>query len=315
MAMTIEERVAALEPLVQPVQPEDTMAEAGRKVLLTELVNVLKHEAGSRTGEDIEDVHDMRVATRRMRSLFQLLASYYKQGEIRPFSQALRRIAGALGDVRDLDVLIENLQAFQKTLEADQQASLQTVIDSLDKERSGARKSLNSVLDSKTYRRFIKTFTTFLTHEGAGSKSTPKDEIVPLQIRHVLPSLIYNRLAAVLAYEPVLEKADAEMLHGLRIEFKRLRYTVSLFEGVLGTQIADFIDELKELQDCLGHLNDATSARALLDSYEDEQIVAAYLKSLEDHEAGLQTRFTEIWSRFSTRKVQQKLSTAVLALR
>src|SRR5262245_29152747 len=108
MSLSIEERIADLETHRAAVSPTDTMGEAGRKVLLTEFIHVLQHEAGSRSGEDIEDVHDMRVAIRRMRSAFQLFKPYYKAKDVRPYRRGLRRIGWALGDVRDLDVLIDN---------------------------------------------------------------------------------------------------------------------------------------------------------------------------------------------------------------
>ncbi|MBZ0282006.1 MAG: CHAD domain-containing protein [Anaerolineae bacterium] len=316
MAITLIERIELLKAVVQPVLPEDTLAEAGRKVLLAEFIKMLKHESGSRTGEDVEDVHDMRVAMRRMRSVFRLLGSAYKRGDIRRFVQELRRQASALGNVRDLDVLIENLRAFQQTLEADQQADLQTVIDELDVDRTSYRKDLNDILDSKSYRRFVKDFAAFLTKPGAGViKATHDDGVVPSQLRHLLPGMIYNHLAAVRAYETVLEEAGAETLHALRIECKRLRYTVSLFDEVLGSQIGDFIEELKALQDCLGHLNDAATARIWLEAHTDEPVIAAYIAGFEAKETALKEQFVEIWARFNSRRVQQKLSSAVLALR
>jgi len=82
------------------------------------------------------------------------------------------------------------------------------------------------------------------------------------------------------AYESALEEPSATTLHSLRIEFKRLRYTVSLFEGVLGTQIEGFIGDLKDLQDILGNLNDIATARGRLEGYQGEG-VEAYLAWLD----------------------------------
>jgi CHAD domain-containing protein len=318
MGLSLEERIAGLESKLEAVAPTDNMAEAGRKVLLAELIQMLQHEAGSRTGEDIEDVHDMRVSIRRMRSAFRLLALYYKAKDVRPYRSDLSRLGEVLGDVRDLDVMIDNLRAFQLTLNADSQADLQAAIDELDERRVAAREDLNKTLDRKTYRRFLKSFSQFVT--------TPIEfhvngSVMPSQARHLLPSLIYDRLAAVRAYDDALADADDETLHALRIEFKRLRYTVSLFADVLGTTIAEFIDEVKIVQDTLGRINDATTARerldALLDSDEKHHSDAlnAYIAYLEADKNGLADQFKADWERFNSRKVQQKLSTAVLALR
>jgi len=318
MAVSVEERIESLEVSREKVLPTDSMAEAGRKVLLAEFIHMLRHEAGSRSGEDPEEVHDMRVAIRRMRSVFRLLAPYYKTKNVRPFRRGLRRLGWALGEVRDLDVLIDNLRAFQLTLDADGQADLQETIDQLDEKRLAARDDLIGVLDGKAYRRFLKAFSEFVT-PPIEKKST--GEVKPSEVRHLLPSMIYDRLAAVRAYEGVLAEADASTFHALRIEFKRLRYTVSLFQDVLGSTITEFIDELKAIQDTLGKINDAATARArldaLLDGEDDHHSTAlnAYLDHLEAEKGNLIAQFRTLWERFNSRKVQQKLATAVLALR
>ncbi len=318
MRITVPERIEALKTSVEPIALEDTIAEAGRKILLVEFTRMLKHEAGSRTGEDIEDVHDMRVAIRRMRSLFRLLRPFFSAKEIRSFNQSLRELAGTLGNVRDLDVMIDDLRLYQSEQGETSQADLGAVIDALDHRRTEAREELVDLLDSKSYRRFLKAYSAFVTTPIKGLK--PADSVViPHEVRHVLPGLIYERLAAVRAYESVLEKADMVTLHALRIEFKRLRYALSLFEDVLGSQISDFINEIKAVQDALGHLNDTAAARALLDTVLDDdevpEALAAYFAHLDGRAEAHRAQFADAWERFNTRKVQQKLASAILALR
>lgn len=318
MGVTVLERIEKLEASAATIAPEDTITESGRKILLAEFTKMLKHEAGSRTGEDVEDVHDMRVATRRMRSLFRLLKPFFKSKDIRPFSRELREIAWALGDVRDLDVMIDDLREYQQGQEEAAQTELAEIIALLDRRRAEARGVLVSIFDSKTYRRFLKGYSTFVTTPGKAWKSDD-GAVVPHQTRHVLPGLIHERLAAVRAYESVLEDVDDVTLHALRIEFKRLRYTLSLFESVLGSQIDDFIDEIRAVQDALGHLNDVHAARSLLDTtLEGDELPEAalvYFNHLEARAAAHRAQFAEAWERFNTRKVQQKLSNAILALR
>ncbi|MBN8594192.1 MAG: CHAD domain-containing protein [Anaerolineae bacterium] len=314
MALSTLERIEQLQPAIANLEATDSMADAGRKVLLSELIRMLKHEEGSRLGEDPEEVHDMRVAIRRMRSVFRLLKPYFKAKDVRRFNGELQQLAWALGDVRDLDVFLADLHTFQEQVSAEQQADLQTVIDDLEAQRSEARERLVETLDSKAYRRFVKDFSNFLTETPKPEKATDKDTVEPVQVRHLLPATVYNRLAAVRAYESALAEPSATTLHSLRIEFKRLRYTVSLFEGVLGTQIEGFIGDLKDLQDILGNLNDIATARGRLEDYQGEG-VEAYLAWLDSSEAELSGRFAEAWSRFNSRKVQQKLSNAVLGIR
>ncbi|HEX2907937.1 MAG TPA: CHAD domain-containing protein [Phototrophicaceae bacterium] len=314
MAYSPAHQIEVLTPAIAAVQPEDSMAESGRKILLAELVLMLNQESGSRSGADIEHVHDMRVAIRRMRSAIRLLNPYLKGKAIKGYNRNLRQIGLVLGDVRDLDVVIDELQAYAATLDADGQTALQPVLAELEKRRQEARINLNACLDTKTYRRFVKAYCNFLLEPTP--EPDRKGSVTPYQVRHVLPMLIADRLAVVRAYETVLAEADAKTLHALRIEFKRLRYLLSLFQNVLGSQADEVIQEIKTIQDHLGHLNDGVVARERLGSLlaEDNPTLNGYLDYLESQQVGLKDSFLVAWTRFNTRKVQQKLATAVLAL-
>jgi CHAD domain-containing protein len=317
------ERIEALRNLKQPVLPNDSMAEAGRKVLLGEFITMLQREVGSRIGTDIEDVHIMRVATRRMRSAYRVLKPYYKPKAIRQFSRQLRQIATALGAVRDLDVLIFDLEAFRAGLDDAGQEAITQLIADLDERRTAARDSLKALLDSKAYRQFVKKYAGFVTQPGEGVIPVKPDSPVPYQVRHILPVLISERLAAVRAYEAVLtdDSVNMDTLHALRIEFKRLRYIISLFDEVLGNRVQEFVTELKVIQDHLGRLNDIASARHRLDLLVDNLdnaysgVLHTYMESLEAEAPALVSKFPEVWAHFNSRKVQEKLSSAVLKLR
>lgn len=320
MPRTTEERIARLEPKIEAISPDDPIAEAARKVLLSEFVRMLSLEAGSRTGEDIENVHRMRVTIRRMRSAFRLLSEYFDAKAVRPYDRGLRDIMRALGHVRDLDVMIHDLETFKADQPAEMAAALDAVIALLDARRIPARADLNAALDSKDYRRFIKSFGQFLTTPGAGARDLSGAGVVPYQLRHVLPLIIYEHLVAVRAYETVLAEADAETLHQLRIEFKRLRYILSLFGDVLGGSLAEFITELKIIQDHLGRLNDIQTARPRLEglmhqlSPEQVAVLEIYLEGLEAEQPALMAAMPEVWRRFNRRTVQRKLANAVVAL-
>lgn len=314
MAYSSAFQIEKITPAIAPVLPEDSMAEAGRKILLAELSKMLQHEAGSRTGENIEDVHDMRVAIRRMRSTIRLLKPYIRWKRIRAYNRNLRRLGRVLGAVRDLDVMIEQIQTYQLTLDAEAQAVLQPVVEALIARRDEARAALNEYLDSKSYHRLVKSFCDFLMQPLP--QRTDKDGVVPYQVRHVLPVLIADRLSAVRAYETVLTQADAKTLHALRIEFKRLRYLLSLFQQVLGEQAVEAVEEIKTIQDHLGHLNDGTVARSRLEGLlaDENPALNGYLAFLDTREAGLKDSFMVAWARFNSRKIRQKLAAAVLAL-
>jgi CHAD domain-containing protein len=319
-ALKHEELSAVLAEHSTSVQPDDPMAEAGRKLMLSEFITMLAQEEGARTGEDIEHVHDMRVAIRRMRSVFKLLANYYNPKVIKPYRRGLRSVMQALGEVRDLDVMIHDLTLFLPQMPPEQIRTMQSVIDSLDQRRGVARAELVKVLDSKAYRRLCQDFGVFLTTPEAGARPLEGAVPVPNRVRHVVPPMIYERLAEVRAYDAVLPTDDMPMLHQLRIAFKGLRYTVSLFDKLMGPETGDFISELKAIQDHLGRLNDIAVAHAqlglLMADLEGDQSAALwlYLEHLDVERPALIEQFPAVWKRFNSKSVRRKLALAVLNL-
>ncbi|MBC8099001.1 MAG: CHAD domain-containing protein [Armatimonadetes bacterium] len=303
-----------------PIKPEDTMSEAGRKVLVADFAKMLNHEAGSRIGEDIEHVHDMRVATRRMRSAFRLFEPYYKTKPIRPFVEQIKQIANALGAVRDLDVMLQDLTRYQGTLDVNGQDAMQPLLERLDKKRAKARKKLVAHFDGTSYQSFSAAYALFLTQPGSAAKTLDNGSITPHQVRHVLPGMLHDHLAAVRAYDDALGEADAPTMHALRIEFKRLRYAMSFFAEVLGASGSEFVEQIKAIQDHLGRMNDITVALAHLQPLLEDEVLAQaaladYTQALQAEYDTLQTDFNAVWVRFNTRSVQKKLADALLVLR
>jgi CHAD domain-containing protein len=310
--------IESLEAQIKPVEATDLMAEAGRKVLLTDFVKMLQHEAGSRVGEDPEEVHDMRVSIRRIRSILRLLAAYYKPKAIDPLLEEMQKIAAALGTVRDLDVLIIDVSAYAE--KAENGAAIQPVIDELKKQNEQARKALIKRLDKGSYKRFVEEFSEFLSKPGAGARAVDLDDLRPTQVRHLLPPMIYEHLGAVRAYDAVLAEANALTLHELRIEFKRLRYVVSVFSEVLGSSAGDFTDELKKIQDHLGRIADIRAAKDTLKDAADglepaaQEALQTYLDAQDAEQDKLRESFGDVWRRFNTKTVQRNLGNAVSGL-
>ncbi len=299
--------------------PEDPMAEAGRKLFARQLRRMKWHEAGSRAGEDIESVHQMRVALRRMRSLFKLLAAHYRPKTVAKYSKGLRRIARALGAIRDLDVLIVDLQDFAATSSAASQAAMSPVIEMLDECRSERRARLNALFDSKGYRRFLRDFNRLCKKPGRGTPKRQRPE-APHQVRHVLPLLLHERMARVKAYDVVLPAADDETLHALRVEFKQLRYALELFLPLLGSPAVRFLQRVKAMQEILGRVQDIAVFTGYMSALADlppqqQALVEAYVAMRNQELAQLRERFDEEWTRFNSRATQRDFSDSLLVLR
>ena len=151
------------------VLADDPLAEAGRKVLRLHLLRMLEAENGSRDG-DVESVHKMRVATRRMRAAWRVFNGAYKQRLQRRYVGELRQVAQTLGAVRDMDVQLERLCANTPPPARRTTASLEPLIEEWQRRRDGAREVLLDLLESKDYEDFVGDYTDFVDTAGAGAR-------------------------------------------------------------------------------------------------------------------------------------------------
>jgi CHAD domain-containing protein len=259
------------EPAAQPISAAEPMSEAGRKILGLHFGRMLANEVGTRLGEDIEALHDMRVATRRMRAALQIFEPYYDADATRPLVKGLRRTGRMLGAVRDLDVLLEKAHAFQETLPESVRESFTPLITHWQTARDMARRRMLEYLDGKSYREFTTYSVAFVSTPGEGAIEPGPGQPLPYLVRHVAPQLIFERYEAVRSYDAVLPDAPLPIYHLLRIDCKRLRYALEFFKEVLGSETSGIIKQVTAMQDLLGELQDAHVAEGLIQAFLDEQ--------------------------------------------
>jgi CHAD domain-containing protein len=194
-------------------------------------------------------------------------------------------------------------------------------------------------LDGERYARFTQSFAEALqTPEAWGPPPlTKKGEAVPHQLPHVVPMVVYERMADVLAYDEWVTQPGValEQLHRLRIAAKRLRYTLEFFEEVLAPQTRALIKEMKKLQDHLGDLQDAVVASELLRDFltwgtwghaggkkpaalPSEPIVApgvaVYMAAKQRELQQLLSTFPEVWSYFQSGAFKRTVAEVIAPL-
>jgi CHAD domain-containing protein/uncharacterized protein YjbK len=334
-----EQEQAASQGTQPGLEADDLMIEAAHKVLYYHYRQMLKHEAGTRAGEDIEELHDMRVATRRMRAAFGVFTDYVSSEAAAPYLKGLRRTGRKLGAVRDLDVFWEKTEHYLKGLSAGREMDLEPLHVVWQRERDRDRDKMTAYLDSGRYARFKEGFGTYLQSPQAGELPLSPGGIEPRphRLRFVAPLLIYQRLAAVQAYEGWVTGPDVplERLHALRIAAKGLRYTFEFFEEVLGSEARALIEQIKGLQDHLGDLHDAVVASNLLRDFltwgtwgqgggnKREPIprepivapgVAAYLAARQAELQELINTFPEVWAGIQAHDFRERVAAAVSVL-
>jgi CHAD domain-containing protein len=237
------------------VTADDHIAEAGRKVMRFHLARMIDYEAGTRSGLLSEDLHKMRVATRRQRAAWRIFGEAFRAKRTRRYRDGLRETAARLGAVRDLDVQLEGADAYRHDLPVSEQRGLEPLLASWRAHRDDARVLLLRELDSDRYRRWVDDYRDFVRTEGA--LVLPVGPVQPHRVRDTAPSRIWAAYEGVRGYEAVLRWADVETLHDLRIAAKWLRYALEFVREALGEESGPLIARVTALQDHLGLMNDA----------------------------------------------------------
>lgn len=305
---------------------EDYMAEAGRKILRFHFYRMVENDPGTRLGEDIEALHDMRVATRRMRSAVPIFAPYFDKRTIGNFKRELRKTGRALGRVRDLDVFMYKARSYLDTAERVDPSELDPLLSNWQAEREQARGKMLKLLESRRYAQFLQQFGEFLETPGAGVKEEQDGGPSANRVFQAVPHLIYQRDSVVRGYADILEDAPLDTLHALRIDIKRFRYALEFFEEVLDQSARMVIKQAVTLQDHLGDLHDADVACKLLIEFLDQwreterrdlvniDGITHYLVTKQSELRSLVETFPTAWEEFNSLEVRANLAQAVSKL-
>lgn len=304
------------------VTADDTVAEAGRKVLRFHFARLVASEDGTRAGTDPEDLHRMRVATRRLRAAWRIFGDAYVADRTRRFPKELRALGRRLGAVRDLDVLIEGLDRYRAELPEPQAAALDPLADAWRARRDTARSALLRELDSDGYRRFVADFEVFVSTDGADVR--PVEATEPHHVRDTAPSRIWRAHERVRAYDGVLPWADVATLHELRIAAKWLRYSIEFVREALGPEVGPLVERVVALQDHLGFLHDADVAAQLTRAFlvergaglrtEERDAIAAFLGARERDLVRLRRSAGPPWRRVAGRSFRSTLARCLARL-
>jgi CHAD domain-containing protein len=310
------------------IRPDDPMSEAGRALMYHQLQRMCEKEPGTRAGGDDEALHDMRVATRRLRAAYELFSPYFEPKALKNFRSGLRRTAHSLGAVRDLDVLLEKARKYEAGEGSHRPHQMAPLLDAWNARWQTAHEEMLAYLDSDRYRRFKDAFASFLTTPCAGALPVHKDEPIPYQVRHVAPRLLHTFYENVRAYEPVLPDAPLATYHQLRIACKKLRYGLEFFHDILGPHSPALVKRVTTMQDLLGELHDAMVAESLIVEFLAERVrrhpfekreqslgdVAGYLAAQWSAQHELLTRFPEMWAVLSGYEFRRGLSLTIAAI-
>ena len=248
----------------EPVRLDKDMAveEALQLVLRSCAAQISGNVVAVRASRDPEGAHQLRVGLRRFRSALTAFSRVIAAEQVVRLKDDARWLAAAVGSVRDLDVLIDELIAPLQPA-----ADLGALLVVLEKRRSAAHARLAAVMADPRTGDFLIDLIAFV--EGRGWLSTsdigqsvtlaaPIDDFA----EHAVDRL--RKKVARLGHDPA--GLTPETRHELRKKYKLLRYAFDFFETVLDkADKRKLLPRVKTAQEVLGVLNDINMAHVMLD--------------------------------------------------
>ncbi len=228
----------------------------GARVILKHLKAFEREWHGVHTGaEDIEHIHRMRVASRRLRATLPIFAGCFPTKKSDQWMKAIRRVTRALGAARDADVQIARVQAFLDGVEdARLRPGLQRLLLRLRQARMSHQPAVTAALEKLTQQGILEEMRPLLEERlNACEEGTPPDA----ELYALAHAEITRRLETFLSYDAIVPLPErVQELHELRIATKWLRYTVETFAPLYPDELSHGLNLLRNIQERLGQIHD-----------------------------------------------------------
>ncbi len=254
---------------LSPPAPEfaATSVDASMTMLEVALANLRRYlaawqlrEPGARLGDDPEELHELRVAGRRLNAILRQFQSFLPPAYSR-IRATLKTVLSALGAARDLDVALGELQTFSRKLPKSDRSGVAPLMEYLLAERGRARAQMLSVLDSIWVRKHFQELFS-LTAPGAASQASAAG--LALQAS---PKLLRSRFRKLRKRADRLgsDSSTAEY-HEVRGQVKKLRYALEAVAPLYGKPAVEVVRALRRWQENLGLQQDAAVAMRRLNA-------------------------------------------------
>jgi len=243
----------------------------GASLLLRHLDALVVEIAGVRAAQDIEFIHRMRVASRRLRNALPIFQPALPFRKMKPWGNEIRRITRSLGAARDLDVQLESLHKFLNSIHSTSQfvPGIRRLILRLEQQRTGLQTNVIQALDHFEGSNIAQEM-----HNTLDPMALQQDSTAPphADLYHLAYQIITNRLLDFFQREiAIRDPENITELHAQRITAKHLRYTLELFSPLYANELKPYLNVCRKFQDQLGSLHDCDVWIALLPEFMAEE--------------------------------------------
>lgn len=226
------------------------------RYMLPQIINLQKTAQNSLRRRNIEDIHDIRVASRRIRTCLNIFEHALPNKKLKPWIRDIKAITRSYGRVRDLDVQIDLLDNLNKSnLDKVIQPGIRRV-----RLRLGQKKAKQED-ETKALTSAILESPTLLEMQAWAESSIQEPVIEPgnsLRLFQTGYTHIQSHLDEFLFFEVfIFDPARMNELHQMRIAAKHLRYTLEIFSELYSSKTDFALDITRKAQQILGDVHDA----------------------------------------------------------
>ena len=299
--------------------PDVVAGEVGRKasidavvtaVIASSVERLIRFHPGVRLGGDPEDLHQFRVAARRLRSDLRTFGPLLDPTWSTRLRDEIRWLDSTVGAVRDADVLRARFEARSEHLPAADAAAGRRLLGRLDEEAAQSREAMVTMLSSKRYTALLNALVAAATVSVVAADVVGEGDDGHRATHIAIAGLVrkpwrHLRRAA----DALTPDSDDDDLHRVRILAKRCRYGADAAVPVFGDDARRFAGAVADVQTVLGEHQDSVIAEAWLrgasKSIPSARLAAGALIALEWPErAQARKQFPKVWKKASKRSLR-----------
>lgn len=280
----------------------------GSSILLEHAERLLETSKAVEKGEDPEAVHDMRVASRRLRASLSIFGGNYQKSRVKAWKKEVKGVTKTLSEARDLDVQIHFLQALLKEAPESAKPGLKAALEFKVRQRGQVQEIIVNWLKRLKKDDTLSDMQAFIIKDTERAKAQGADPRTRTSYA-AAQKHISRRIEELLDYERFVHQPEMTLEHHkMRIAAKRLRYSMEAFSPLFAGDFTDDIQKLKTLQDVLGEMHDADVwIMAMPDlqhlisdqtSIHEDELKPGFeflIKNRQDERRRLYQRFVELW--------------------
>ncbi|MEM6282682.1 MAG: CHAD domain-containing protein [Chloroflexota bacterium] len=318
MQISHAERIEALNSKpVSPIQPEDHIAEALRKMAHCEYIRLLEQEIEIHHERNIMSLHDLVATTGRLQNVLTLLSPYISEKAAQRFEKRLSKLTRRLETIRLLDVMMRDLLVMGEG--STDRRTISSLIARLDAQRLVGKQKLYSSLSSKKYREFLDRFQLMLTQ--------PLDDVLennkadePHRLEHVLPVLVMEHLAQMRHLSTTPDAFTSDDCIALYRQLDLLLDTLNGMYSEPNDAPLLFVEHAQKLHDTLYDVVQLTRRLAFVIhlpriNLENDQIgvMRVYRDDLRHRRENMLADVPDAWRQFDTSGTYTALAITVMA--